>query len=73
LVVGSRGYGPVGRLIHGSTSQQLARTARCPLLVLARSIDTRDVDDDLHITAAKLEVAQDDPSPRRSGPGYDED
>ena len=37
LVVGSRGYGPVGRLIHGSTSQELARTVRCPLLVLPRS------------------------------------
>ena len=37
LVVGSRDYGPVGRLVHGSTSQQLARTARCPLLVLTRA------------------------------------
>jgi nucleotide-binding universal stress UspA family protein len=37
LIVGSRGYGPIGRLIHGSTSQQLARSARCPLLVLART------------------------------------
>ena len=37
LVVGSRGYGPIGRLIHGSTSLQLAHTARCPLLVLTRS------------------------------------
>jgi nucleotide-binding universal stress UspA family protein len=37
LVVGSRGYGPVGRLVHGSTSGQLARTARCPLLVLTRA------------------------------------
>jgi nucleotide-binding universal stress UspA family protein len=27
LVVGSRSYGPIGRLVHGSTSQQLARTA----------------------------------------------
>jgi len=36
LIVGSRGYGPIGRLIHGSTSRQLASTARCPLLVLAR-------------------------------------
>lgn len=36
LVVGSRGYGPIGRLVHGSTSQQLARMARCPLLVLPR-------------------------------------
>lgn len=37
LVVGSRGYGPVGRLVNGSTSSQLARMARCPLLVLPRS------------------------------------
>jgi nucleotide-binding universal stress UspA family protein len=37
LVVGSRGYGPLGRLIHGSTSQELAHTARCPLLVLTRA------------------------------------
>lgn len=37
LVVGSRGYGPIGRLVHGSTSQQLAHTARCPLLVLTRA------------------------------------
>lgn len=38
LVVGSRNYGPLGRLIHGSTSQKLARTARCPLLVLTRGV-----------------------------------
>jgi nucleotide-binding universal stress UspA family protein len=37
LVVGSRGYGPLGRLIHGSTSRQLARSARCRLLVLPRT------------------------------------
>jgi nucleotide-binding universal stress UspA family protein len=37
LIVGSRGYGPIGRLVHGSTSQRLARTARCPLLVLTRA------------------------------------
>lgn len=37
LVVGSRSYGPIGRLIHGSTSQELARVARCPLLVLTRA------------------------------------
>lgn len=36
LVVGSRGYGPVRRLMLGSTSLHLARTARCPLLVLPR-------------------------------------
>jgi nucleotide-binding universal stress UspA family protein len=37
LVVGSRDYGPVGRLVHGSTSRRLARSARCPLLVLTRA------------------------------------
>jgi nucleotide-binding universal stress UspA family protein len=37
LIVGSRSYGPIGRLVHGSTSQQLAHKARCPLLVLART------------------------------------
>ena len=37
LVVGSRGYGPLGRMMHGSTSRKLTRMARCPLLVLPRS------------------------------------
>ena len=37
LVVGSRGYGPIGRLIHGSTSTKLTHMAHCPLLVLPRS------------------------------------
>jgi nucleotide-binding universal stress UspA family protein len=37
LVVGSRSYGPVRRLVFGSTSSRLARHARCPLLVLPRS------------------------------------
>ncbi len=36
LVVGSRGYGPVRRLIHGSTSNYLLGHARCALLVLTR-------------------------------------
>jgi nucleotide-binding universal stress UspA family protein len=36
LVIGSRSYGPFGRLVHGSTALQLAGTARCPLLVLTR-------------------------------------
>lgn len=37
LVIGSRSYGPIGRLVHGNTAQQLARTARCPLLVPTRA------------------------------------
>jgi nucleotide-binding universal stress UspA family protein len=37
LVVGSRGYGPLKRLILGSTSDYLQRHARCSLLVLPRA------------------------------------
>jgi nucleotide-binding universal stress UspA family protein len=37
LVIGSRGYGPIHRLMLGSTSQQLVGHARCPLLVLPRT------------------------------------
>jgi nucleotide-binding universal stress UspA family protein len=37
LVVGSRGYGPVKRLILGSTSDYLERHGRCSLLVLPRA------------------------------------
>ncbi len=37
LVVGSRGYGPWGRLVHGSTSAHLARHTRGPLLIVPRA------------------------------------
>lgn len=36
LVIGSRSYGPIGRLVHGSTAHKLAHSARSPLLVLTR-------------------------------------
>jgi nucleotide-binding universal stress UspA family protein len=36
LIVGSRSYGPVRRLVLGSTSDYLERHARCSLLVLPR-------------------------------------
>lgn len=36
LVVGSRGYGPLDRLIHGSVSGYLLAHAACSLLVLTR-------------------------------------
>jgi nucleotide-binding universal stress UspA family protein len=36
LVVGSRSYGPVRRLVAGSTSDYLQRNARCSLLVVPR-------------------------------------
>ena len=41
LVVGSRSYGPVKRLVLGSTSDYLARHARCSLLVLPRETACR--------------------------------
>jgi nucleotide-binding universal stress UspA family protein len=44
LVVGSRDYGPVGRLLHGSTTERLAHTARCPLLVLTRAARVTETD-----------------------------
>jgi nucleotide-binding universal stress UspA family protein len=37
LVTGSRGYGPVRRLMLGSTSAKLVHEAPCPVLVLTRS------------------------------------
>jgi nucleotide-binding universal stress UspA family protein len=37
LVTGSRGYGPIRRLMVGSTCDYLERHARCPLLVLPRN------------------------------------
>jgi nucleotide-binding universal stress UspA family protein len=37
LVIGSRSYGPVRRLVLGSTSDYLERHARCALLVLPRA------------------------------------
>jgi nucleotide-binding universal stress UspA family protein len=36
LVMGSRDYGPVRRLMLGSTSSNVVRAASCPVLVLAR-------------------------------------
>jgi nucleotide-binding universal stress UspA family protein len=39
LVVGSRGYGPIRRLMLGGTAAHLASNARCPLLVLPRLAD----------------------------------
>jgi nucleotide-binding universal stress UspA family protein len=42
LVVGSRSYGPVKRLVLGSTSDYLERHARCSLLVLPRTATCED-------------------------------
>ena len=37
LVVGSRGYGPLRRVLLGSTSAGLVRSARCPVVVYPRA------------------------------------
>ena len=36
LVVGSRGYGPLGAVLLGSASTALARAASCPIIVMPR-------------------------------------
>ncbi len=38
LILGSRDYGPIGRLVHGSTTHELAHTAPCPVLALTRAM-----------------------------------
>jgi len=38
LIVGSRGHGPIGRLLSGSSSTYLARRCPCPLIVVPRSV-----------------------------------
>ena len=39
LVTGSRNYGPVRRLMLGSTSTRLVHEAPCPVLVLTRGAE----------------------------------
>ena len=34
IVMGTRGLGPIGRLLLGSTSQGVVRAARCPVLTV---------------------------------------
>jgi nucleotide-binding universal stress UspA family protein len=57
LILGSRSYGPLKRLMLGSTSNYLARHAGCSLLVLPRGVE---VQQDAHADAARehtVEVA----------------
>lgn len=41
LVVGSRGRGPLGRLVLGSVSGELVRRAPCPVLVAGQGVRER--------------------------------
>jgi nucleotide-binding universal stress UspA family protein len=42
LVMGSRGYGPARRVLLGSVSSEMARSAPCPLLVVPRTAESPD-------------------------------
>jgi nucleotide-binding universal stress UspA family protein len=46
LIVGSRGYGPVRRLMLGSTSHKLVHEASCPVMVLTRGAGPGDENSD---------------------------
>jgi nucleotide-binding universal stress UspA family protein len=51
LVVGSRGYGPIRRLMLGSTSTKLVHEAPCPVMVLARAV--ADEEDHAEVSAER--------------------
>lgn len=44
MLVGSRGYGPVRRVLAGSVSYRLSRSARCPLFVVPRAAEPNEFD-----------------------------
>ena len=54
LLVGSRGHGPVRRLLLGSTSTRLVRESRCPVLVVPRSAACSADDEEARPGAAAL-------------------
>jgi nucleotide-binding universal stress UspA family protein len=53
MVVGSRGYGPLKRVILGSTARKLVRSAACPVLVLPRG--AREPENDRPVAAASAQ------------------
>jgi nucleotide-binding universal stress UspA family protein len=42
LVLGSRGYGPLKRVLLGSVSRAAVNDARCPVLIVPRGVSTLD-------------------------------
>jgi nucleotide-binding universal stress UspA family protein len=56
LVVGSRGYGPVKRMVLGSTSYYLQRHARSPLLVLPRTTTNDPTNDAVRSSEATVDA-----------------
>lgn len=58
LVVGSRGWGPVRRILVGSTAARLIREAHCPVLVLPRGAATGEPGErDLHAVSQQPTAA----------------
>lgn len=54
LVVGSRGYGPLRRLLLGSTSGKLVREAACPVIALPRgAVETASPIDDAAVAQSE--------------------
>ena len=40
VVIGSRGFGPIGRLLHGSVSTEVSQQVRCPCLLVKHADNT---------------------------------
>jgi nucleotide-binding universal stress UspA family protein len=53
LVTGSRNYGPVRRLLLGSTSSKLVHQAPCPVLVTTRSVEDAPAEAETAATGAR--------------------
>jgi nucleotide-binding universal stress UspA family protein len=53
MLVGSRGYGPLKRVILGSTARKLVRSAACPVIVLPRG--AREPEADRPVAAASTQ------------------
>jgi nucleotide-binding universal stress UspA family protein len=64
LVIGARGFGRIGRMLHPSRSERLARTATWPVLVVPRAPTASSVAGDLTtspaILAAHARIAAED-------------
>lgn len=54
LVVGSRSYGPMKRMVFGSTSRYLERHARCSLLVMPRDLIAGTADEEQRADARSI-------------------
>jgi nucleotide-binding universal stress UspA family protein len=55
LVMGSRGHGPLRRVLFGSVSSELIDRAECPVLVLPRQVSAGD---DPTVEPANIAAAQ---------------